>query len=259
MKTLRYALTALALGVTFAGPRAPAQEPAFMDAATHPGANQLYLRLLLSHAEYGEAGRTDVDQQTALLKLAYGFRSELALLLDADVRRVDTGAGDETGLGLITTRLKYRFLKRDLGPLNTWRASLLGGLSLPGSIDTAVPDEAFPRLGAVTTAILGRHGLNAACEWLGYRDGPDTVSFNASHLYRLAPARYAADTRGAWYTMAESLNNFTDDGDRSLDLALGLLYEARRWAAELSLRLPLEEDGPLETDHEAVAGWRYLF
>jgi hypothetical protein len=58
--------------------------------------------------------------------------------------------------------------------------------------------------------------------------------------------------------MIESLNQFTDDGDARFDTALGILYEARRWACEASLRLPLEQDWSREEDYTVTLGVRYL-
>jgi len=218
-----------------------AQEPAFMEAATHPGQGQFYSRLLF----FGSEG----DEYAAALKLSYGIIADLALQLDGEHRWLP----DESDLTTSTVRLKYRILQKDLSPLNTWRASVLVGADFPEGGDPA------PRLGAVTTAILGRHGLNGQIDWTGNQSEPDEFMLNTSYLYRIAPVEYSQTTKAAWYTMLELLNTFHDNSDRYIDIAPGLLYEARRWAAEISIRLPLDESGPRETDYTIEAGVRYLF
>lgn len=235
-----------------------AQEPTFMEAATHPGAGQLYGRLILSSFQYRVASG-EVNEFAGLLKLSYGVRPDLAVLIDGDVRRVRAESDTDTGLGSATLRLKYRFFKRDYSALNTWRASVQGGVGLPGNYAGVSPDHVFVRLGVVSTAILGRHGLNGQVDWTGYAHGADVFSLRGSYLYRISPAVYGPDTRGAWYTMVEWLNEFTDAGAARSDVALGLLYEAPRWACEASVRLPLTEDSARETDFGVALGWRYLF
>lgn len=237
---------------------AMAQEPTFMDAATHPGTGQFYSRLLISHAAY-EDGQGDADLSTATLKLSYGIRPTLAVVLEGNVENLAAEEiDDDAGLGTTTLRAKYRLFKKDLGPLNTWRTSLFAGFSIPGDVDPEAPDDPYPRCSVASTAILGRHGLNAGLGWEEYGDKPDRIPVNASHLFRLSPSEYTVTTKGAWYTMVESLNTFTDDGDSRFDLALGVLYEARRWAWEISVRLPLAQDWPREADYTVTMGLRFL-
>lgn len=253
----KLAFLAFALLVAAGAIDAAAQEPTYMDAATHPGLGQFYSRLLVSQSEYDEGG-TETKEFGAVLKLVYGIRPTLAFLAEAEFASLSADDDDETGLLSSTFQLKYRLFKRDLSPLNTWMASVFGGVTLPGNMDATADMDAYPRCALVSTAILGRHGLNAELAWETYGSDPDRFSVNASHLYRLAPAAYAADTCGAWYTMVESLNQFTDDGDSRFDVAVGVLYEARRWAIEASLRLPVEQDWPRREDYSLTLGVRFL-
>jgi hypothetical protein len=218
-----------------------AQEPTFMEAATHPGQGQFYSRALLFASED--------DDYATLLKLSYGIVADLALQLDGQYEALNDASDLATG----SVRLKYRILQRDLTPLNTWRASILAGAEKAEGIDTAA------RLGLVTTTILDRHGLNGQVDWTGTPSEPDEFEINVSHLYRIVPAEYAADTKGAWYTMLESLNTVRDNGDYRIDVAPGLLYEAAKWAAEASIRLNVAEEGDPEPDYIAALGLRYLF
>ncbi len=236
---------------------AAAQEPTYMDAATHPGAGQFYSRLLVSKSEY-TAAEMKTKACAATLTLVYGIRPTLAVLAKGAFASLSANGGDETGLLWSTFQVKHRLFKHDLGPLNTWMASAFAGVTVPGNMDETAHRDAYPRCALVSTAILDRHGVNAALEWETCGGEPNRLTFNASHLYRLAPGEYAADTRGAWYTMIESLNAFTDDGDWRFDLAVGILYEARRWACEASLRLPLAQDWPVEDDYKITIGMRFL-
>jgi len=229
-----------------------------MDAGTHPGAGQLYARILVSSSEYEDA-ETETEELAAIVKLVHGIRPTLALLAEVELAGLTTKDNDETGILWSTFQVKYRLFKKDLGPLNTWMASVFAGLTVPGGMDATADVDFYPRCALVSTAILGRHGLNAEVEWEEYGDEADRFTVNASHLYRLAPFNYAADTRGAWYTMLESLNQLTDAGDSRFDIAAGILYEARRWACEASLRLPIEQDDWLEEhDYRFTLGFRYL-
>ena len=235
-----------------------AQEPAFMEAATHPGRGTFYTRALASYAAYKMDGES-VDDYTLSSKSAYGLHPRLALLLDIDIRNIQDKATCTTGLDHATMRLKYRYLQLDLSPINTIRASATAGIILPGDRDINPNRNAAPRVGSAITAILGRHGLNAQIDRKFLPDTSDETQINASHLYRIAPARYTRDTTGAWYTMLESLNTIMDNRDYRSDIAIGILYEARRWAAEAAVRLPLSEKGPRESDAEAIIGYRHLF
>ena len=235
-----------------------AQEPAFMEAATHPGRGTFYTRVLAAYAAYTIDG-DNVDDFTLSSKSAYGLHPRLALLLDFDVRSIEGSEDRNTGFDHVALRLKYRYLQYDFSPINTVRASATAGLILPGDKSINPNRNPAPRVGTAITAILGRHGLNAQIDRKFLPETSDETQFNASHLYRIAPTRFTRDTRGAWYTMLESLNSRMDNGDHRLDLAAGILYEARSWAAEAAVRIPLSEKGTRESDAIAILGYRHLF
>jgi hypothetical protein len=232
-----------------------AQEPTFMKAATHPATGQLYARSVFSHTEL----KTSQGESThAQLKLAYGLKPTLAVVVESEWADINAGAQSESGISQSSIQLKMLAFKRDLGPLNTWRTSLFGGVTVPGDMDAYSPESSFPQATIASTMILHRHGLNLELGWKEYGNNPDQFEFNASHLYRLIPAEYAITTTGAWYSMLESLNVMNDQDDFRSDLAIGILYEARRWAWEFSARLPIEQDGPEKNDYTLAMGLRYL-
>ena len=180
-----------------------------MEAGTHPGAKQLYSRLILF-------------DDTVEIKNAWGFSPNLALL--PDVKITDSGV---TGADL---RLKQRIFRADTGPVDTWRVSAQGGVSWREGRDPGA------RAGLVSTTIRGRHGVNAQADVNAAETADRRFAVNASHLYRIYPVRFTPQTRGAWYTMAESLNKVSSDGDVTALGGAGLLYEARRWAAEAGIQ-----------------------
>lgn len=218
-----------------------AQEPTFMEAATHPGAGQWYSRVFWTSATLRDA---DADRR-AEIKNAFGLTPRLALLPDLVV--------GQRGIEAATLRLKHRVLQKDTGPIDTWRISLQGGGEW---VDGRTPSG---RLGVVSTTIRNRHGVNLQGEWRAAAPAEERFEGNASYLYRLRPARYAETTAGAWYAMIESLNRFGPDGQRRSDVAAGLLYEARGWAAEAAVRMEEADDG-LRSDRTRLAlGLRTLF
>ena len=123
------AKTALA-AVALAAAGVLAQEPAFMEAATHPGRGQAYGRLLLTWEDGDDlAVGSDVREARATVKLAYGLTARTALLVDATATRLERVDLDRQDAGLeeVALRLKQQVLRHDFGPLNTWRTSLLAG------------------------------------------------------------------------------------------------------------------------------------
>ncbi len=250
---LRFLFLLIAIIIT----HADAQEPTYMDAATHPGAGQFYSRFLVSKSEYTES-ETETEEIAATLKLIYGIYFKLAVLAEFKFATISANDLDEYGLLQSTFQFKYRLFKNDLGPLNTWMASAFAGVTVPGDIDKKTKTDAYPRFALVSTAILGRNGINAELEWETYGKEPDLFIFNASYLYRIAPGEYAAHTRGAWYSMVESLNKVTDDGDSRFDVAVGILYEARRWALEASIKMPIEQNWTIKEDYNITLGARFL-
>ncbi len=219
-----------------------AQEPTFMEGATHPGAAQLYQRALITGTPWAEA---DADTYRVKLSSAYGLTARHALLADVEQGERGGWAG--------SLRLKHRFWQRDTGPIDTWRASIqIGG-------DWSEEQDAGIRAGVVSTTIRGRHGLNIQLDWRQAGPTGDRVAAHGSHLYRWYPARYTPTTRGAWYSVIESLNTYTDTDAYIPELVLGALYEARRWAAEIAWRSGDLSEGPERERQQLAIGARYLW
>jgi hypothetical protein len=206
---MKIKLTALALWAFSALIPLWGQEPTFMEAGTHPGTGQNYSRAVWFDGQ-------------SIFKHAYGITSRQALMGDVKL--------DGDGLAGGGLRFRQRFWQQDTGPIDTWRASVQAGMDWRDGRDPGL------RAGVVSTAIRGRHGFNLQGDVNAALPANERFSINASHVYRVHPVQFTADTPGAWYTMVESLNWVSPDGDARGELATGILYEARRWAAEVSLR-----------------------
>ena len=89
----------------------------------------------------------------------------------------------------------------------------------------------------------------------------DLLTLETSYLYRISPASYAAETSDSLYGVVESFVDYETNGDAEWRIAPGLLWEARRWAAEVSVILPAASDieERAETEFGLVAGIRVLF
>lgn len=188
---------------------AMAQEPTFMEAATHPGASQWYNRVRWTSATLRNA---ESDRSTEI-KNMIGLTAHRALMADVTV--------GQRGVDAASLRFKQRVLQHDTGPIDTWRVSWHAG---PDWFDGRTPAARF---GVVSTTIRDRHGFNLQGEWRGAAPAEERFEANGSYLYRLVPAQFGETTAGAWYSMIESLNRFGPSGERRSDAATGLLYEAR--------------------------------
>lgn len=262
-------LGAAAGALALAAPAA-AQEAINMDAATHPSKGVLYVREQVRFQRFednpAEAGG-DVTRFMADTWVTYGLRHDLAVQLEAPIvyeAWERAGADDEEmfGLGDPSVFFKYRFLTKDLGPVDTLRASVLGGLEIPLGSGDLSSHSWDPFAGVVATMIRGRHGVNAGLRYkvntgtdssgnLGGDGTDDALDYDLSYLYRLAPAAWASDSAAATYAVIEMNGLYETGGDNEIVLAPGLLYEAKEWAAELTVQVPVAQD----VDDRPELGW----
>jgi hypothetical protein len=268
----------LLLAAAIAGETA-AQEAINTTAATQPGVGRTVLREQL-HWYTGRqdvaGGRAETDELLLQTSLSAGIRHDLALGLDLPVSLRNTQFSPGTGMaddhgdvdaGDLRLLAKWRLHHADTGPLDTERASLLLGMQFDTGQGTSLhPDFARgsndPIAGGVYTAVTGRHGFNAALEATISTSGDASdLRADGAWLYRLAPAGYAADTKAAWYVVAELNGRYQTNGDTELLFSPGLMYEARKWTLELSVRLPALQDldHRPEIDLGVVLGVRLLF
>lgn len=263
-----FALPVSAVGLALAGvaPEALAQQANLTPAATQPAVGRLTLNTQYRFTRHEGQGR-EVDVHEAITSLTLGLAPTVSASLTVPVMaEVDRsgGPGDEdaAGAGDLRLALKWRFWQYDPGGLDTTRAAVFGGVELPTGTGELSSHSTDPFLGVVYMIVRGRHGFNQSASYqvnTGDREGrvqagangDDLVEVRSAYLYRLAPEAYAADTEGSWYATVELEGFYETNGDTEVLLSPGLLYEGRRWAGELGVRLPVAED----VDHRPGVEW----
>lgn len=246
-----------------------AQEPTHAPAATQPSPGQFFSKSRLYLDTWDEPG-ADGEAWTFVEMMVAGLSPHLSLGVEVAV--TDRNVNGTSGMEDLRGWLAWRVLQRDLGPVDTQRAALIAGLTLPTGAESLTRDELTPNLGAVFTDIRGRRGINLYGAWEFHEQASDTplyageagadhLRLDAAWLWRLAPAVYGADYRAAHYFELEARLDYETNGDRELRLAPGWLLEAPRFALEASLELPLSSDleARPERSYAVVLGVRILF
>ncbi len=247
--TLRNRALAAALLLCLCAPAA-AQQALFTDAATQPSQNVFLLRQLIRYDQL-EGG---IDDLTYSASLFYGLTPEVSFSLRVPVRYRDGEDIDGAfGLDDVHAMAKWRVWKNDFGPLDTARLAVFGGASLPVGKDEFTSDSIDPMIGSVFTLIRGRHGINTAATWrfnsgdedaLRFGSGPDdALRLDANYVFRIAPAEFNADNSGGgWYGFVELNSEYETNGDRSLFVAPGIMYEGSDVSFEAAIRVPAWND-----------------
>lgn len=252
------------------GPAA-AQEATSTPAATQPSVGKWYLRQMLEVVDQGEltAGRSDArDLLVVNTVLARGISRNLSASLAAPVIR--PGDGD-AGVGDLALTGKWRPYQRDLGPIDSVRFAVFVGVEIPSGDRQASSRSWDPFVGGVATAILGRHGVNQSLTFkrnngrgrvpVRAGDGPfDSVRYDTAYLLRIDPPAYTATTSAATYLTLELGGLYETSGDNEILLGPGLLYEARTYALEATVRWPVVQDVRRRpgTDRVVTLGYRLL-
>lgn len=247
----------------------PVQEPTHSLAATQPSPGNFFSKSKLILDTWSD-GATDGKAWTLMESFVTGISPGFALGFDAAL--TDRGVHDTSGMEDLRSWLSWRFLQRDLGPVDTQRAALIAGLTLPTGAESLTRDEVTPSVGGAFTDIRGRRGINLAAAWEFHQEagaqplypgeaGADHLRVDAAWLWRLIPAAYGPDYRAAHYFELEARLDYETNGDRELRLAPGWLLEAPLFAVEASLELPVSsslETRP-ERSYSLVLGLRFLF
>jgi hypothetical protein len=268
------------LALVCAVPPAMAQEATNTPAATQPAVGKLYLRERLQYVRFGydpSPEQREVDKFLAITTLTYGLARDLSASVEVPfeyeaVEHPDRSTDREAGVGDVLLQLKYRPLQIDLNPLDSVRLAIYGGVEVPSGDGDFSSHSFDPMLGAVFTAILGRHGFNQSVSYkfntggdeFGTRpgDGPDdALRYDTAYLFRLHPEAYGPETGAAVYLTCELNGLYETNGDNEVLLGPGLLYEARTFALEASVGLPIVQDVDERprTEMMVTLGFRILF
>lgn len=240
---------------------AAAQQPTNSPSATMPAPGLLATRVMLRYDQLGDdptGANRRVRALRQMVHATYGVGPGLVAFGETALAQQDIdspGFADSSSTGLADSMLgvRYRFLRLDTGPINTLRMTAQAAVRLPTGDNAFSTDAVSPSVGVNLTMIRDRHGFNATSLFtLTTGDTPqrlhpgdslaDVIRVSAAHLYRVAPSSYAESSGSAWYTQLELIGYAETNGDTSLDIAPGVLFEARRWAAEASVLLPIAHD-----------------
>lgn len=265
---------------------AMAQEALNMDSGTQPSPGVLYI---YERARVSDYGRTPADEhehgeraestRRLVLEttLMYGITRDFAAVARIPLEWQDESAhgheiDSDWGLGDPEIGFKHRVYKRDSASVDTLRAVVLGGVEIPSGDGDFSSGSVDPFLGFAATAIRGRHGFNLASRYTlntgsdrGHNfggDGPaDAIDYDASYLFRLAPASWEQSSEAALYAVLELNGLYETNGDNEILLSPGLLLEARRWAGEVGVQVPIHNDvhHRPEIEWALVAGVRFIF
>ena len=260
-----------------------AQEAMYTEAATMPSPGTFVLREQFHYIRFGanpETGSDSIERYEWMHSLQYGIVRGLSLKVDVPMewrteRDFRDGSSDDSsfGVGEIDLMLKWRFFQDDSGGIDTLRAALMGGATLPSGDGHDFSENAVsPMIGAVVTKVFGRHGFNQdlffkwntnGSERYNFGgDGPSEAVFhNSAYLFRIVPDQYTAESTGAWYTTIELSGIYETNGDYELLWAPGIMYEGQLFAFELMAQLPLynDLDERPELDFRIGFGLRFAF
>jgi hypothetical protein len=225
-----------------------------MPAATSPSPGILIPRVQ-ARAWFFEGDQSLLEQD---IRLEYGLVRDLSISAELplyegflDEPRQSDG---EFGLGDLDLLLEWRFLREDLGPVDTVRASVYAGAELPTGTGGFGGGSVDPCVGAVLTGILGRHGVNLSARYTFVTGGglelpmfasdtaDDFANLDLGYAFRLYPDAYGEDREGAWYLTLETNTVFTTGGEFDALVSPGILLEAPDYAVEMGLLLPIAQD-----------------
>lgn len=265
----------LAAWLCAAAPASPglAQEMLSMPAATSPSPGVLIPRVQArAYAFEGDQWLLEQD-----LRLELGLVRDLSISAELPIFQgfLDAPAPSDGdfGLGDLDLLVEWRFLREDLGAVDTVRAAVFAGAELPTGTGGFGGGSVDPCVGAVVTSILGRHGLDAAIRWtfvtgdglfvpIFASDEPDDfANADLGYAFRFAPEEYGEERVAAWYATLELNSVFTAGGAHEVLLSPGLLLEAPTYAIELGVQLPVSSDGDGRPELRlgVLAGLRLLF
>lgn len=257
--------------VAAASAQSPINAPGAMQPSTKTGVfhEMFYFRDRGPDPIMGDLG---ADEYIALTQVAYGLQYNLSLQIDvpivySDIQPAAPGDDDsDFNIADSTVLLKYRIYRHDPAPTETIRFSLIGGLQIPGNSTfrmDASHDAWDPIIGAVFSTVLGRHGFNASLLYEFYTGGDegmgdafdDSLRYDASYLFRLAPTAYTEESVSAWYGVVE-LNGFYDlNGDHELFISPGVMYEARTFTLDATVMIPVHQDLDYRAETDVMFGF----
>lgn len=244
------------------------QEAINFDSALQPGKGSTIIRQQL---RYFEADRItpsknlDITQWTSVTSIIHGLEADTTLILNFKhmFRKTDnilTGTSiRDNGFGDVRVLGKFNLWKKDTGPTDTTRFSVLGGLEFRSgdSIFSNFSSDSYdPLLGVVLTKSDGRFGFDLAGLWKFNTAGgaSDEFKYDGAITYRLYPEQYGTGKIEAVFGVLE-LNGLSEtNGDNELFISPGLQYVTGQWAIEASIQLPVWQELDHRPEKDFIAG-----
>lgn len=223
-----------------------------------------------------------VDRFESRTVLGYGISSKFALFGVLPLVHISTEIGatsnSEFGLGDAALFARYEVYRSDQ-PGRTIRIAPYAGVRLPTGRDGKTGDGSTDVFGGLIATIAStqwvldsqlRYDHNREAD--GFERG-DSTSFESSFQYRLSPGKITQETSAFVFGVLELSANYyernrvggvTDpnSGGFQVFLTPGLQYSARRWIADLGVKVPVLNDlngTALETDYSVLASIRVNF
>jgi hypothetical protein len=268
VKTRRLALLPCALLASAVN----AQEAMYTNAATMPTAGAAILRQQFhffesgSNPETGDHGTRTYQSETGIqVGLDVGWSLTVKALAEHTRTETPTTVDSDDQFSAVDLMAKYRFYMNNPGGVDTERAALLFGVR----IDTEDRANADPHLGVVYTRVTGLHGFNIELHYthttggredtldntLGGEGAADAFNYNLAYVYRVFPAVYTAESRGAWFATAEINGLYETNGDNELRFSPGIMFEGREFGFEIMAQFPLANN----VDHRPELDWAIGF
>jgi hypothetical protein len=214
--------------------------------------------------------------------LGYGFSSKFALFGVLPLVFVSTEIGatsnSEFGIGDAALFARYEVYRSDQ-PGRTIRIAPYSGVRLPTGRDGKTGDGSTDVFGGLIATIASTQWvLDSQLRYDHNReangfDRGDSASFESSFQYRLSPGKITQETRAFVFGVLELSANYYErnrfggvtnpnSGGFQVFLTPGLQYSARRWIADLGVKVPVLNDlngTALETDYSVLASIRVNF
>lgn len=224
----------------------------------------------------------DVSETRGVSVLGYGVSPKLAVfgVLPVVHRASRTGTVERSAFGLGDAALfaRYEIFRKD-GPGRTVRLAPFAGFTVPTGERGSTGDGSFDGFGGLILTVATtswvfdsqiKYTVNTEAD--DFKRG-DEASADASVQYRLFPGRLSADGRRFLFAVLEA--NVThlekdrlfgvedpDSGGLLMFLSPGLQFAAKRWIAEVALRIPVAGDlngAALEPEYSIITSLRFNF
>lgn len=256
-------LIAFALLLGLCAPAALAQAPLNANVAIQPPKGILIFEQKFRF-DVGELpGDRDAERLRIATTLIYGVTDVVTVIVGVPLVNLEADDPDmsEFGVADIRAMAKIRLHRNDFGPVRTSRFDLLAGVELPSADDPFTSDSVDPLLGGVYSLVIDRHAFHVDALWrfstAGGPRGDDSLFYNLSYVYRLAPAEYGEGANTSLYGVIELNGRADTNGDQELVLAPGLAHVTSRWAAGINVNIPVYRD--IDNRFERLIGFGLTF